>query len=727
MGWFDEQLRQRKNSDKEILSDSFVRLAGAVLGHKEETKLGDERLIIGAAIDEILKYYHVRPTEVPDNVKDFDEQLEYKLRPHGIMRRTVKLDPGWYKDAFGPMLAFTEEDQTAIALLPDGFRGYCYVDPASGKKVKINAANEKKIKKTAICFYYPLPMRKIGIPDLLSFMAGRIKLSDYMLIAFIALASAGIMMLIPALTKVMMGKVVESGSKKLLVGVFIFMTCAMLSSQILSAVQNLVNQRIGTKIDISVQAAAMMRTLTMPANFFRNYSSGELSKRLQSINSLSSLLLGMILGSGLTSLASLVYLTQIFRYARPLVLPAFIIILLTILLTVVTSLAQMKIERKQMRLSAKESGISYAMVSGIRKIKLAGAEKRAFAKWADAYSAGAVLKYNPPMFLRLNPAFTLALTLFSSVAMAALAFEYKIKTEDYFAFNAAFGMLSNAFISLTGLALSLSKIPPILDMARPILETEPEISDGKVLVNRLSGGIELSNVSFRYADGSPYIIKDLSLKIKPGEYVAIVGQTGCGKTTLVRLLLGFEKPLRGAVYFDGRDISTMDLRSLRRKIGTVMQGDTLFQGDILSNITISSPDITVEEAWKAAELAGIADDIREMPMGMNTLISEGLGGISGGQKQRLMIARAIASKPRVLIFDEATSALDNKTQKQVSDALDALKCTRLVVAHRLSTIRHCSRIILLADGRIAEDGSYDELIEKGGLFAELVQRQRIEK
>ena len=726
MGWFDEQLRQRKNSDEEILGDSFVKLAGAVLGHRQETKLGDERLIIGAAIDEILRYFHVRPTEIPDNVKEFDEQLEYKLRPHGIMRRTIKLEEGWYRDAFGPILAL-DEDGTPLALLPDGFSGYFYYEPETGKKVKINKKNAERLKKQAICFYYPLPMKKIGIPDLISFMLGRIKLSDYLMIVVLVLASAGIMMLIPALTRVMTGKVIESGSTKLLLGIAVFMSCAMISSQILQAIQNLASQRIGTKIDISVQSATMMRTLSMPANFFRNYSSGELSKRIQSVNSLSSLLLSVFLGSGLTSLASLVYITQIFRYARPLVIPAFIIILLTILLTVVTSLGQMRVEKKQMRLEAKESGINYAIISGIRKIKLAGAEKRAFAKWAETYSAEASLMYNPPMFLRLNQVFGLALTLLSGILMYALAFKYNIKTENYFAFSSAYGMLYAAFISLTGLALTLAKVSPILDMARPILETEPEVSDGKVLINRLNGGIELSNVSFRYSDSSPYIIKDLSLKIKPGEYVAIVGPTGCGKTTLVRLLLGFEKPVRGAVYYDGRDISTIDLRSLRRKIGTVMQGDTLFQGDILSNITISSPDITTEEVWKAAELAGIAEDIREMPMGMNTLISEGLGGISGGQKQRLMVARAIASKPRVLIFDEATSALDNKTQKQVSDALDSLKCTRLVVAHRLSTIRHCNRIILLSDGKIAEDGSYEELIEKGGLFAELVKKQRIDK
>ena len=224
----------------------------------------------------------------------------------------------------------------------------------------------------------------------------------------------------------------------------------------------------------------------------------------------------------------------------------------------------------------------------------------------------------------------------------------------------------------------------------------------------------------------PYVVDGMNLKIRAGEYVGIVGATGCGKSTLMRLLLGFETPQKGAIYYDGQDISKIDLRSLRRRIGTVMQDGSLFQGDIYSNIVISAPQLSLDDAWEAAEIAGIADDIRAMPMGMQTMISEGQGGISGGQKQRLMIARAVAPRPRVLMFDEATSALDNKTQKQVSEALDRLKCTRIVIAHRLSTIKNCDRILVLDKGHVVENGTYDQLIEKNGVFADLVARQRLD-
>ena len=281
-------------------------------------------------------------------------------------------------------------------------------------------------------------------------------------------------------------------------------------------------------------------------------------------------------------------------------------------------------------------------------------------------------------------------------------------------------------MAIAGFALQAANIKPILEMAEPFLKETPEAAENKEIVTKISGTIELCNVYFRYGENMPYIVKDMSLKIHAGEYIAIVGRTGCGKSTLMRLLLGFEKPERGAIYYDNKDMKRLDLCSLRRKIGAVTQNGGLFQGDLFSNIVISAPELTLKDAWEAAEIAGIAEDIRAMPMGMQTMVSEGQGGISGGQRQRVMIARAVAPKPRLLLFDEATSALDNKTQKQVSEALDKMGCTRIVIAHRLSTIRKCDRILFLENGKILEDGSYEELIARGGHFAELVERQRLD-
>ena len=297
--------------------------------------------------------------------------------------------------------------------------------------------------------------------------------------------------------------------------------------------------------------------------------------------------------------------------------------------------------------------------------------------------------------------------------------------KDYMAFNAAYGMVMGAFTSLMSIAMVFARIRPVLHMAQPILDAQPETGEKKKVVTQLKGNIEMDSVTFRYEQNGPKIIDNLSLKIRAGEYVAVVGPSGCGKSTLIRLLLGFEKPERGSVFYDGRNIEQIDVKSLRRKIGTVMQNSGLFNESIYANIALSSNSLTLDEAWEAAEMACIADDIRAMPMGMHTMISEGQGGISGGQKQRLMIARAVAPKPSILIFDEATSALDNITQKKVTEALDNLKCTRIVIAHRLSTIRSCSRILYLGEGRVLEEGTYEELIEKNGLFAEMVARQQL--
>lgn len=726
MGWFDEQIKQRKQSDNDVFADSFVNIAGAVMGSRVSAALNDERQITKNAFDEILKYYHVKTCEIPDNIKDRNEQLEYLLRPHGIMRRVVTLGKGWYQDAVGAMLGVRKSDGAIVALIPTGLSGYSYTDMETGKRVKINRKNEGLFEEEAVAFYKPLPLKKLGISDLVRYMLETLSPSDFVLAAASTLGITLVGMLSPKLNNLLFSTVIEDGSIRLLLAMAVFMVCVMVSSTLISGVKQLIMARINTKLSISVQAATMSRMLSLPAAFFKQYSSGELSSRAQSINSLCNMLVSAVLSTGLTSVFSLMYLSQIFVYAPALVAPSLIVTLVTVAFTVVSALVQMKISKRQMELSSKESGMSYALISGVQKIKLSGAEKRAFARWGNLYAKQARLVYDPPVFIKINSVISTAISLAGTLVMYYFAVVSNVSVADYYAFNTAYGMVSGAFLSLAGIALTVAQIKPVMDMVQPILDAVPEISEGKQVLTRLSGSIELNNVSFRYNENMPFVLDNLSLKIRPGQYVAIVGATGCGKSTLMRLMLGFETPQKGAVYFDGKDISTVDLKSLRRGIGVVMQNGKLFSGDIFSNITISAPWLTMDEAWKAAELSGIAEDIRRMPMGMHTIISEGSGGVSGGQRQRLMIARAIAPKPKILMFDEATSALDNLTQKTVSESLDGLKCTRIVIAHRLSTIRQCDRIIVLDQGKIIEDGTYDGLIAQGGFFAELVARQRVD-
>ena len=725
MGWFENQIEERRNADQQLLEDSFIKIAGVVLGKKIAERISDQRIISKNAIDEILKYYHCKTVEVPETVKA-EEQLDYCLQTSGIMKREVELTEGWYKNTYGPLLAFTKEDATPVALLPGKLTGYTFTDSKTGKQERLNRQTAEIFDREAVCFYLPLPQKKLGIPDLLLYMKNCLTMSDIILLIAASFAVSMVGLIIPRLTRFLTGPLLSSGRTDALIAVAISLVCVSLSSQLISSTAGMLQSRLETKTSLGVQASMIMRLLSLPAGFFRNYSAGELKSRSMAVNQLCSILLGMVMGTTLSSLTSLVYIGQIFQLAPALTVPSLIIILVTIGFSFITTLVQIRINKQAMELAAKESGLSYAFISGVQKLKLAGAEKRAFAKWLDLYAEQAELKYDPPLFIKLNTVITLAITLLSDIVLYYIAVKNQMDQSAYFAFTASFGMVIGAFTGLSGTALSAAEIKPILEMAEPFLETEPETSEHKEIVERISGSIELDHVSFRYSEDTPYVLDDLSLKIRKGEYVAIVGRTGCGKSTLVRLLLGFEKPEKGTIFYDEKNLDSLNLPSLRKKIGTVTQNSGLFQGDIYSNIVISAPQLTMQEAWEAAETAGIADDIRDMPMGMFTVISEGHGSISGGQRQRIMIARAIAPKPQLLIFDEATSALDNKTQRQISEALDSMGCTRLVIAHRLSTIRHCDRILVLSDGHIVEDGSYEELIRQGGFFAELVERQRLE-
>ena len=729
MGWFDEQIKERRKRDQDNFADAMDEISSVItrkqMGSGARNMEANERSQVEWAVGKILEYYHLKPRDLPENIKSFSDQLEYLCRPYGIMRRTVRLEGDWYKNAVGAYLG-TTKDGSKVALIPGRFGGYHYVDAGTGRKVPVNRRVAQQMETEALCFYKPFPMKKLSIPVLMRYILESVPAADYArAMAMIALTTF-LGMFAPRITHLLFEKVIPSGSMRLFWAVIVFSVCVSISTQLISTIKTLIDQSIGTQMSISVQAAVMTRVISLSPDFFKKFSAGELTTKIQNFNSLCALLYSGFMVSGVTSVFSLVYITQIFRYARELVIPSLCIIALTLGYSVFNTVIRMNINRKTMKAVEKKNGLTYMLISGIQKIRLSGSEVRAFSRWTKMYTEEVRNTYGIPISVLLSDTVAVAISLAGNLAMYYFAMKAKISVADYYAFTAAYAMVSGAFSALVGIGLQAANIRPVLEQVKPIMETLPEVAEDKTVVTNVSGGMELSHVSFRYDESMPWVLEDLSLKIHPGQYVAIVGKTGCGKSTLVRLLMGFESPQKGAIYYDGKNINTLDLKSLRKKLGVVMQNGKLFQGDIYSNITISAPQLTLEQAWKAAELADIADDIRAMPMGMHTIISEGSGGISGGQKQRLMIARAIAPNPKILIFDEATSALDNITQKRVSQALDGLKCTRIVIAHRLSTIRHCDRIIVLDGGKIVEDGSYDELLGRGGLFTELVSRQQVD-
>ena len=421
MGWFDNQIKSRREADQQLLDDSFVKIAGVVMGQRSAEKLGDERIITKNAIDEVLKYYHYKTVELPDSVTKAEDQLDYCMRPHGIMRRNVKLTSGWYKDAYGPMLGFIKETGIPVALIPGNISGYRFTDPETGRSMKLNSTTEKLIDEEAICFYRPLPQKKLTIKDLLIYMKRCITFSDIVMIVAATASVSLVGLLMPRLTALLTGAVLHSGRYDALISIALCMLCVSFSSQLLSSVSSFINTRLNTKTSLGVQASMMMRIMSLPANFFRRYSAGELRSRSQSVNQLCALLLGIVLSSGLSSVTSLMYITQIFSFTPVLVVPSLIIILVTVIFSTISTLVQIRINKQIMEHEAKESGMTYAMITGVQKIKLAGAEKRVFAKWLNLYSAGAELVYNPPVFIKINSVISLGISLISNIILYSLA------------------------------------------------------------------------------------------------------------------------------------------------------------------------------------------------------------------------------------------------------------------------------------------------------------------
>ena len=720
MDLFESQVEARRRFDDERLEQALHRLSDAVTGAR--TAEGASRLVqAGSALDHVLAYYGVEGGETPRGVKSMDELIQQRLRSTGIMCRPVRLSGAWYRDAMGAMLGFAD-DGLPVALIPLARGGYQFIDGMG--PVRVNERSAKRLADEAWCFYRPLPQRELGVRDILLFMARSLDRGDLIALVCAAAASTALGMVAPLVNRIVFGPVVEAGTVSIIAPLAVLLVGVLVAQVIVGGIRQIVLARISTKLSVPLDAAMMMRTLSLPASFFSRYQTGDLSERLAIVGEVGRLIQDVVLTALLNALFAMAYVGQIAAIAPAMAAPTVGVALLTTAVTALVAAAQMRVTARRLDLGARLSGWQYALIEGLQKIKLVGAEKRAFATWANLYHRQARLTYNGPVLTRLSSTIQMAVASLGTIVFYLSAAAGGLSVAEYMAFTSAYGAVSAALAALGAAAVNMACIRPYLSMADPLLKTVPETSESKRALERMSGGFELNHVTFAYGDDRP-VLEDLTLKVRPGEYVAIVGKTGCGKSTLMRLLLGFERPQRGAVYYDGRDLASVDAGSVRKRIGVVLQDGRLFAGSIYDNIAISAPGLTLEQAWEAAELAGLSDDIDAMPMGMNTMVTEGGGGMSGGQRQRIMIARAIAARPKILMFDEATSALDNVTQKIVSDSLESLKCTRLVIAHRLSTIRACSRIVVLDGGRIVEDGTYDELVERGGLFADLVARQQV--
>lgn len=721
MGWFENQIELREQEDARRLEEALRALAGSVTG-RSTTSGNDAISQAKDSLSAVLAYYGAKAAEPPRGLEGIEALVEFQSRETGVMNRLVKISGSWYADASGAMLGFLA-DGTPVALLPSSRGGYVCRDPRTGETSRLTKKLASEIREEAYCFYRPLNSEKVSVGDLLTFMARCLDKGDWA-----ALLAANAMVTVlgafaPVVNSVLFGPVLEYGSVPTAMAAVVLLSGALFSQALIQGTKAVLLSRISSKLGMAVQAAAIMRTLSLKASFFRSESTGELAEKIVSIQEAAKLLQSSLLSTALGSLFSLAYLLQIWLMAPSLAVPSAVVTVASLAVLAIIGVIQAKVSRRQLALGAQMAGLQYSLIGGIQKIKTAGAESRAFSLWADVYHKQARLLYNGPLPIRLSGTLQLAIILTGTIATYVAAATSGIGLSSFMAFSSAFGMLTGGLSALSPAVVTGVVAVSLLEMAKPIFEATPEPSGKRGQAWKVKGSFEFENVTFAYRESGSPVLSGLSFKVRPGEYVAFVGKSGCGKSTLIRLLLGFEEPQKGAVYCDGRNLKGIDLRNMRKGMGVVLQNGALFPGSIYENISIAAPGLSIEGAWEALEVAGMADEVRAMPMGLHTFISEGGGGISGGQRQRLMIARAVASKPKVLVFDEATSALDNITQKKISCALDAMGCTRIVIAHRLSTIKHCDRIMVLEGGRIVEEGSFEELLSLGGSFVDLAKRQ----
>ena len=718
MGYFDDQVREKNKSESERLYESWHNLSSVVSGTNIWQNTQDSRLFHKSCVAELADWLNVTIPNASGVDYTLEEYLESYFRPQGIMWREVELKDDWYKNYMGIMTGHTK-DGREVVLVPRGKAGYTFRNPDTGKRERVTSSNAGGFERDAILYYRNLPLRKINMKDVLFFMLKSISGRD--IITFV-LATVVIMLLnmvYPAMSRRVIAHQNEVN------WIFVLLSTITASIFLITLIKQLTLPRISTKIAAPLQAAFMMRVLSASTDQMKGFSAGDLGSRVGMIYMNVQLMLTMLLSVILTGVVSLISFFQMFIYSKTLGGVAFFITLILIFILVRAAIKQVRVSEDRLTYGAEESGITYDLIGGMQKITLAGAEKRAFSEWADVYKRSVKSIYNPPVLLKIYKILIPALLLVLNIPLYYIAVKANVNQADYFAFTSSFAIVTGALTIVSFNLTTFANSIPVFKMMQPVMDIVPEVSDNKTVIKSLRGSISLQNITFSYGEGMPKIIDNLSMDIKAGSYVAIVGSTGCGKSTLIKLLLGFEHPETGEIYYDKKPISSMDMTSLRRRIGTVLQNGEIFAGNILRNITISGTGLTEDDAWRAAEMAGIADDIKKMPLKMNTPLPAGGRGVSGGQKQRILIARAIASKPKVLFFDEATSALDNVTQKAVSDAIGELKCTRIVIAHRLSTIQNCDHIFCLDQGKIIEQGTYDELMEKKGFFAKLVERQQL--
>lgn len=721
------RLQEKARCDQRLIVNSISRLAS--INQKDKTLslevasgdfLLDACRLVGQSIN-----VEIVPPPISSPGSQCNTRLEDISRASRIRTREVALKGEWYKQDGGPILGYMEENDRPIALIPASPSKYIVHDLALGMKKVVDKETAEKIKFLGFVFYRPFDSKEITLRDLLTFGYESSWKQDFVMIVLMGILGGLLGTAIPLATGVVFNSIIPEGDREQLLQIAFFLGASALSTMLFQFTRSLATLRMEAKMEGAIQAAVWDRLLSLPVPFFKQFSAGELAMRAMGISQIRMILSGVTLNTILSSIFSIFTFALLFYYDIKLAGVAAVLVALAILVMGSLGYWQVRYQRKVLEISNNISGMMLQLIGGITKFRVAGAESRAFHRWSKEFGEQRKLVFKRETLSNGLATFNAFFPILSSMAIfySLTSSNSTLSPGQFIAFNSAFISFMFSMASLSESLISANIVIPLYQRAKPILETLPEYDDTKINPKLLTGSIELSHVSFRYKEEGPLVLQDVSFQIDEGDYVGLVGTSGCGKSTLFRVLLGFEKPETGKVYYNGQDLSKVDIRAVRKQLGVVLQNGQLMSGDIFSNIVGADPYLTRDDAWEAARMVGIEEDIKEMPMGMHTFISEGTGTISGGQKQRLMIARAIIKKPKIIFFDEATSALDNRTQAIVSKSLDQLQATRVVIAHRLSTIVNCNKIIVMDQGKIVESGTYQELINNKGIFADLAKRQ----
>lgn len=640
--------------------------------------------------------------------------------------REIVLTPGWEKEDGGCFLAFTHE-QKPIVCISKGTHSYILWDVENGCALPATKKVVLTLCPKAYMIYAPLPNKELKRKDVLGYCVKRIRPTDLALLAFLTLVTSLIGILTPTLSQSIYDDYIPLGAKSVLFQFGCLLVSFMVSNILFSVVKNIASFRISSRMAYDMQSAVYNRLFNLPESFFRNYESADLAQRVMAVGRVVANIATVAISSAVALVFCTVYFVKMAGYSWKLTLIGLIMIVLYGLIYYLISVQALRHKTKAIELDGKTSSLMYQFLNGISKIRIAGVEDRALYEYLKPYVEQRNEEQKKEKIVDLGAVVHLVSNTVFSIVFFIIIIKANtdISLGAFVAFNALFGSFAAYMLQLVNGFVSYKNERPSIDRLMPVMQALPEFDDANELPGEISGAIEINNVSFSYDKDSDLVLNGITLDIKPGEYVGIVGSSGCGKSTLMKLLLGFEKPNAGKIYYDNKDIESLDKRELRKKLGVVLQDGKLISGSIFENITITAPQATQKDVNAVVEAVGLKEDIDAMPMGLHTVLSEDCGTISGGQQQRILIARAIISAPKILFFDEATSALDNITQSMVCQTLEKMDATRIVIAHRLSTVIKCDRIIVMDKGCIAEQGSYETLMKNQGLFYQLASRQMV--